>query len=144
MEVSRSHTSAIWLSKSTKYMSPEISTTIPIPLGICTRSLSLGLQIPKDLSRDCGNALIFLAGLRNELNPPKGVFAIILLLSGFLPLICSNRSASEPFTQKKAGAFWLRLHSQSGHFLELSQLSNGWPLVALFSAQSSLALTIKT
>ena len=133
MEVSRSHTSAIWLSKSTKYMSPEISTTIPIPLGICTRSLSLGLQIPKDLSRDCGNALTFLAGLRNALNPPKGVFTIIVLLSGFLPVICSNRSRSVPFTQKKAGAFWLRLHSQSGHILELSRLRKGCPLVCPFS-----------
>ena len=56
MEVSRSHTFASWFSRSIKYMSPEISTTIPTPLGICTLSLSLGLQTSMESlggSRQC-------------------------------------------------------------------------------------------
>ena len=82
MEVRRSHTFASWFSRSIKYMSPEISTTIPIPLGICTLSLSLGLQTSMELFLTVrGNAPTCLTDLRNELNPPRGEFVIILLLS---------------------------------------------------------------
>lgn len=88
MEVRRSHTFASWFSRSIKYMSPEISTTTPIPLGICTLSLSLGLQTSMGLFLVVrGNAPTCLTDLRNELNPPRGGFVIILLLSGFWPII---------------------------------------------------------
>jgi len=87
MEVSRSHTFASWFSRSIKYMSPEISTTIPTPLGICTLSLSLGLQTSMGLFLVVrGNAPTCLTDLRNELNPPRGGFVIILLLSDFSPI----------------------------------------------------------
>ena len=63
-------------------MSPEISTTVPTPLGICTRSLSLGLQTSMELFLTVrGNAPTCLTDLRNELKPPRGGFVMILHLS---------------------------------------------------------------
>ena len=87
MDDSRSHIFATWFSRSIKYMSPETSVTIPIPLGVWTLSLSLGLQTSTGrFAVVCGKAPTCLMGLRKELKPPLGGFVIIAQLSSW-PLI---------------------------------------------------------
>jgi hypothetical protein len=105
MEVSRSHIFANWFSRSIKYMSPEISTTVPTPFGMSTLSLRAGLQTLMDFSLAGGNALACLTGFRNELNPLRS-FDIVLLLSRSWPVAWLGSQWSFQPLQSRKQLLW--------------------------------------
>ena len=92
MEESRSHIFASWFSRSIRNISPEISTTVPTPLGICTLSCSLGLHPSVRLLVVGGKALTSLTFFRKELGRSLEVFGIFSAPRIFADKFGSNHS----------------------------------------------------